>query len=212
MRIGVRDATLEDMRFVRRLAVQSSLHGVPYGREISNRAVKARARESVRDLKTDEDTVILVAFEESSEKLMGYLILDLESVEGSTGERQTLIHDLAVHPRYWGTAAVGCLVREAARRTARAGFQYMIGEVSAHNERTFMQALKLGFELERLQIVMSCSEDGPEPMPGRPEEEKHYAKSRAHKHRQPSIPRTYEQARSFLSRNRSSDSGAGGTE
>ena len=86
-------------------------------------------------------------------------------------------------------------MREASRRTAQAGLRYMIGEVSAHNDRTYLQALRLGFELERFQIVMSCSEEGPEPMPGRPEEEKHYAQSRKRKRSRKRVPGTWEEAR-----------------
>ena len=195
MKIGVRDATDRDLRFVRKLALESALHGIPYGRDISNRAVKARARESVERLTPDEDTEIIVAYDLETEKAMGYLILDLTSIEGSTGERQSLIHDLAVHPKYWGTPAVGHLVREASKRTARAGLKYMIGEVSAHNDRTYLQALRLGFELERFQIVMACSEDGPEKMPGRPDEEKHYAQSRKKKRVKRRVPGTWNEAK-----------------
>lgn len=195
MTIGVRDATDRDLRFVRKLALESALHGVPYGRDISNRAVKARARESVEHLVPDEETEILVAFDEDSGKGMGYLILDLTSIEGSTGERQSLIYDLAVHPKHWGTPAVSYLVREAARRTHRAGLKYMIGEVSAHNDRTYLQALRIGFELERFQIVMACSEKGPEKMPGRPDQEKHYAQSRKKKRSKKRVPGTWNEAR-----------------
>ncbi|MFA5505275.1 MAG: GNAT family N-acetyltransferase [Vulcanimicrobiota bacterium] len=193
--IGVRDAGDKDMRYVRRLAVESALHGVPYGRSISNAAIKARVRESISSIQPDEETVVLVAFDKESDKPMGYLILDLYDIEDSTGERQSLIYDLAVHPRHWGTPAVRLLVQEAARRTAQAGLQYMIGEVSAHNDRTYLQALRLGFELERFQIVMACSQEGPEPMPGRPDSEKQYAQSRHKKRSKNRVPRTYEEAR-----------------
>ena len=195
MSIGIRDATDRDMRFVRRLALDSALHGVPYGRSISNSAIKARVRDSIASIVPTEDTLVLIAFDEESEKPMGYLILELYDIEDSTGERQSLIYDLAVHPKHWGTSAVRHLVNEAARRTAKAGLQYMIGEVSAHNDRTYLQALRLGFELERFQIVMSCSEEGPEPMPGRPESEKHYAQSRKKKRSRKRVPGTYEEAR-----------------
>ena len=71
----------------------------------------------------------------------------------------------------------------------------MIGEVSAHNDRTYLQALRLGFELERFQIVMACSEDGPTPMPGRPDDEKHYAQSRKKKRSSKRVPGTWQEAR-----------------
>jgi ribosomal protein S18 acetylase RimI-like enzyme len=195
MNIGIRDATDRDMRFVRRLATESALHGVPYGRSISNAAIKARVRDSIESIEPNDDTAVLIAFNKESDKPLGYLILELYDIEDSTGERQSLIYDLAVHPKHWGTPAVRYLVNEAARRTARAGLQYMIGEVSAHNDRTYLQALRLGFELERFQIVMGCSEDGPEPMPGRSEDEKHYAQSRKRKRSKNRVPGTYKEAR-----------------
>ena len=195
MKIGIRDATDKDMRFVRRLATDSALHGVPYGRSISNAAIKARVRDSISAIEPSEETAVLIAFDQETKRPVGYLILELYDIEDSTGERQSLIYDLAVHPRHWGTPAVRYLVREAARRTAKAGLQYMIGEVSAHNDRTYIQALRLGFELERFQIVMACSEDGPEPMPGRPEEQKHYAQSRTKKGSKKRVPGTYKEAR-----------------
>jgi hypothetical protein len=76
----------------------------------------------------------------------------------------------------------------------------MIGEVSAHNDRTYLQALRLGFELERLQIVMACSEEGPETMPGRPDEEKHYAQSRKNKRSRYRVPLNWEQAKGHRER------------
>jgi hypothetical protein len=93
------------MRFVRKLAVESALHGVPYGRSITNAAIKARVRDSISKIEPNEETTILVAFNEENDKPMGYLILELFSVEESTGERQSLIYDLAVHPKHWGTPA-----------------------------------------------------------------------------------------------------------
>jgi Acetyltransferase (GNAT) family len=196
MNIGVRNATDQDMCFVHQLAMDSALHGVPYGRSITNLTVQERVRESIQRIQSDDDTVILIAYDSESESQepMGYLILDLCHTEGSTGEKQSLIFDLAVHPNHRGTPAVGQLVREAARRTAKAGLDYMIGEVSAHNDRAYLQALRLGFELERFQIVMACSETGPKKMPGRPEEERHYAQSRGKKIGRYWVPGTWEQA------------------
>ena len=96
MSIGIRDANERDMRFVRKLALESALYGVPYGRNISNQAIRARVRDTIKDIRPDEDTAVLIAFDEASDKAMGYLILDLSNIEGTTGERQSYIHDLAV--------------------------------------------------------------------------------------------------------------------
>lgn len=180
MEIAVREATESDFRFVRRLAPEAILHTVPYTRATPNSAVAARVRENFREMteSREEDTLFLIAYRVDNDRPMGYLVLQLDDVDGGTGDRQSNIFDLAVDPRYWGTPAVRHLVHEAARRTAQAGLSHMSGEITAHNQRTYLQALRLGFELERFQIVMGCSLDGPAPLPSRPESERAYQASR----------------------------------
>jgi ribosomal protein S18 acetylase RimI-like enzyme len=197
MEIGVRDASDSDLRFVRRLATEAILYTIPYGRTTPNSAVQARVRENLRDLAANDDLAVLVAYRQDNAKPIGYLILQLNELDQGTGDRQSYIFDLAVEPRYWGTPAVRLLVHEAARRTAQAGLQMMAGEITAHNERTYLQALRLGFELERFKIVMNCSESGPVPMPRRPEEQRAYQASRQKKGGRESskVPATYRQAR-----------------
>lgn len=196
MEISVREALDSDLRFVRRLATESILFTIPYGRTTPNSAVQARVRENLRDLTPSDEMAILVAFRTDNERPVGYLILQLNEMDHSTGDRQSYIYDLAVEQRYWGTPAVRLLVHAAAKRTAAAGLQMMAGEISAHNQRTYLQALRLGFELERFAIVMNCSEDGPAPMPRRPEEQRAYKASRDRKGRDAGgVPGTYEAAR-----------------
>lgn len=197
MEIATRDATESDLRFVRRLAAESILHTIPYTRLTPNSAVQARVRENLRDLRPSEVMAILVAFRVDTAKPVGYLILQLDELDQATGDRQSYIYDLAVEPRYWGTPAVRLLVQEAARRTAQAGLSLMAGEISAHNQRTYLQALRLGFELERFKIVMGCSEQGPAPIPPRPEEQRAYQQSRDRKGSGGGLgaPGTYRQAR-----------------
>lgn len=196
MEIAVRDATESDLRFVRRLATESILYTIPYGRTTPNSAVQARVRENLRSLVGSDEMAVLVAYRVDNEKPIGYLILQLDEIDHSTGDRQSYIYDLAVEQRYWGTPAVRLLVHAAAKRTAQAGLQMMAGEISAHNQRTYLQALRLGFELERFAIVMHCSEEGPIPMPVRPEDQRAYKASRDKKGREPGgVPGTYESAR-----------------
>jgi ribosomal protein S18 acetylase RimI-like enzyme len=178
MKVGVRDAQGSDIPFVRRLAQESILYTIPYGRTTQNSVVQARVRENLRGLEPSEDMTVLIAYRQDNERAIGYLILQLNELDDATGDRQSYIYDLAVEPRYWGTPAVRLLVREAARRTHQAGLHYMSGEISAHNQRTYLQALRLGFELERLKIVMACDESGPAPLPKRPDQQRAYDSSR----------------------------------
>lgn len=195
MEIAVRDATDSDLRFVRRLAQDAILHTIPYSRATPNSAVQARARENLRDLKPDEDTLILVAYQLAKDKPVGYLILELNDIDVCTGDRQSYIFDLAVDQRYWGTPAVRHLVHEASRRTAKAGLTHMSGEITAHNQRTYLQALRLGFELERFKIVMGCSEEGPVPLPARADTERAYQASRSEKGRSRRVATNWREVR-----------------
>jgi ribosomal protein S18 acetylase RimI-like enzyme len=197
MDISVRDAGDSDLRFVRRLAQESILYTIPYGRTTPNSAVQARVRENLRDLEASDDLAVLVAYRLDNEKPIGYLMLQLNELDQATGDRQSYIFDLAVDQRYWGTPAVRLLVNEAAKRTAAAGLQLMAGEISAHNQRTYLQALRLGFELERFKIVMNCSAEGPIPMPERAHDQRAYQASRKTRGGRESqrAPATYKQAR-----------------
>lgn len=196
MEIDVRDAEDSDLRFVRRLAAESILYTIPYGRTTTNSAVQARVRENLRELSASDQMAILVAYRKDNDRPIGYLILQLNELDQATGDPQSYIFDLAVDQRYWGTPAVRLLVNAAARRTAREGLSMMAGEISAHNQRTYLQSLRLGFELERFKIVMNCSEDGPVPMPSRPPQQRAYDASREKRRRGASgVPATYREAR-----------------
>lgn len=186
--IEVREARLDDIPWVRDLAVRSVVFGVPVGRDIPNAEVQAHVRRTLADLeftfRRDPAFRILVAENPDTGERLGYLMLDLAHQEASTGEPQAMIHDLAVEPRNWGRYVVHRLVRRAAQTAHERGLRYMIGEVTADNRRTLVQALRLGFVLERHQIVMQCGPEGPLPMPGRPEAERAHDRSR----KRPGVP------------------------
>lgn len=188
----VREVERSDFPWLKRLAVQSSVYGIPHNRSIPNSAVQARARQRLEELerKVPPDFRILVA--EDDGRRLGYLMLDLADVSSSTGERQSLIHDLAVEPDYWGKRVVHLLVNRAAQITAEHGLDYMVGEVSADNRRTVVQAGRLGFCVERLQIAMRCTAEGSGPMPGRPDAEKAHDQSRRRRRKKARVQRTKE--------------------
>ncbi len=195
MEIAVRDASDSDLRFVRRLAPETVLHTIPYTRTTPNSAVSARTRENLRELTRDEDTLFLIAYRVDTEKPLGYLILQLDDIDGSTGDRQSYVFDMGIEPRYWGTPAARHLVHEAARRTARAGLTHMSGEVTAHNQRMYLQALHMGFELERFRLVMGCSLDGPAPLPSRADSERAYQASRGKERQSRQVAANWSQVR-----------------
>lgn len=185
--IEIREVRLEDLPWVRSLAARSVAFGIPGGRDIPEEEVRRHVQRTLQDLEItllgDPDFRILVACNAATREPLGYLMLDLSHVEASTGERQSLIHDLAVEPRHWGRYVVHRLVRRASQVTAARGLKYMVGEVTADNRRTLVQALRLGFEVERHQIVMRCGPEGPLPMPGRPAAERAHDRSRDRRRR-----------------------------
>lgn len=180
--IEVREARLEDVPWIRGLAVRSVIYGISTARDIPEADVQDHVRRTLADLeftyRRDPTFRILVAEDSATGERLGYLMLDLAHEEASTGEKESLIHDLAVEPKHWGRYVVHRLVKRAAQVTHEHGLRFMIGEVTADNRRTLVQALRLGFEVERHQIVMQCGEEGPRPMPGRPDAEKAHERSR----------------------------------
>ena len=169
-RIEVREVRPEEIPWVRELAVRSVIHGIPGSRDIPAAEVQRRADQAFGELesafRTDPGFRILVAAD--AHRPLGYLMLDLNHREASTGETQALIRDLAVEPAAWGSRAVHALVRQAARLAYQHGLRYLVGEVTAANQRPLVVAQRLGFVIERHQIAVQCGPEGLLPMPGRP--------------------------------------------
>lgn len=175
--IVIRRATLGDVGFIRRLALESAAYSIPEGRDISVDMVRARAREALRNLEIlvhrRREAAILVAVDAEEEgRPVGYLILEFNHVEETTGETQSHIYDLAVEQDHMGRFVPHRLCWEAARISHEHGYRYMSGTVSATNQRALMTALKMGFDVERIGIVMACGPEGPARMPGRPVRER----------------------------------------
>lgn len=176
--IRVREAGPEDRDWLRERVVESSVYSIPHGRDVLNAQVREAANEDFERLTGLESVVMLIAENEESQR-MGFLILNLDHTSDATGESQSLIEDLDVEPRFWGTPAVSRLVTRAAQVTAEHGLPYMVGLVSEGNRRTLLKSLRLGFQVERYHMVMACDENGRIDMPGRADAEKAHDVSRA---------------------------------
>ena len=182
--IAIRRATLADVGFIRKLAMESVVHGIPTGRDIPNETVAGRVVESLKNLELlvhrRREVAILVAVDQAREDLrVGYLILEYKHLEETTGEMQSHIYDMAVVPEYMGRFIAHLLVREAARVSHQQGYRYMSAVISASNRRALLTALKMGFEVERIGIVMACGAEGIAAMPGRPAGERAHDLDRA---------------------------------
>lgn len=159
MKIQVRPATLADVPAVRQLAIESVTFGIPHTRDVDPSKVRALTRKALENLeitlRLQPHFHILVAEDVGRHPVIGYIMLHTAEMEGSTGERQVFIHDLAVRQDYWGRRIVNRLINAAAEVTRSLGMKYLVGEVTASNERTLGTATRgLGFEIERHQIVL----------------------------------------------------------
>jgi GNAT superfamily N-acetyltransferase len=172
--LEVRRARRSDLAFIRELFLASLTESIPDRRDIANQVIRERAAQlDLEDmLARRREFAFLVAVK--GESPAGFLILELNQIEETTGESQTLIYHLAVAPEHMGSRVDRALVTEAARVTHSRGCRYMIGRISASNRRAVLTALRQGFELERHQVVMACGPEGALPMPGRDPSERHH--------------------------------------
>ena len=192
--IVVRRARMFDLPFLRRLTLETVTFGIPEGRDIPNAEVKKNVVPYLDDLEVmlhrKQDVAVLVAVDDEREdRPVGFLILEFNHVEHSTGEPQSFIANLAVEPDYWGKYVGSHMVREAAKVSGQKGYRYMTSQISASNRRTVMQALWLGFEIERFQMTMACTPEGNVKMPGRPLQERAHALSRLPQGRRQGVKR-----------------------
>ena len=173
--LTVRRGRRGDLGFIRELLVESLTESIPDRRDIPSQQIRDRATAEIdlEDmLSRRREFAFLVAV--IGETPAGFLILELNQMEETTGEMQTLVYHFAVAPQYLGLRVDRRLVTEAAKLTHSRGCRYMIGRVSASNRRAMLSALRQGFELERVQLVMACGPEGGVPMPGRSEAERHH--------------------------------------
>lgn len=181
--IEIRLATLQDVPTIKRLTLECADLGIPANRDIENNTVRATAElflaELDRLIYRRRQAAVLVAVDRAKEDVViGFLILEFNQIEESTGESQSFIHNMAVESGYLGKYVGHKLVWEAAKISHQHGFRYMSSRVTASNERALLSAIKLGFEIERYQLTLACGPEGRTQMPGRPMSERGHAVSR----------------------------------
>lgn len=183
--IEVRAARLDDVPFIRQLTIETVTMGVPEGRDIPNEAVTAHATAALQNLELlllqkQRASVLLAVdrLETGQEKPVGFLILEFDHVEESTGEKQTFVNNIAVTPEYWGRYVAQKLLREATSLSHARGYRYMTCNISTSNQRSLQTGLRFGFQIERYQLTLATGADGPQPMPGRKAEERSHDQSR----------------------------------
>ena len=175
----VSPATIEDIPWVRALLLDSSVYTISELRDIGNdkvRELRASKGLDLGSLIDRTDFVILVA--RQADARAGYLILQFDVVESTTNEAQAYLYDIAVEPEHWGSGAYRALMLHAIKLAAWRGYRFLSGTITASNRRSLLAAQRLGCQIERYEMVVGCSLQGPVPMPGRPEAERSHAQSR----------------------------------
>ncbi|MHB2017591.1 MAG: GNAT family N-acetyltransferase [Candidatus Xenobia bacterium] len=159
----IRQATVQDADFIRKLSEQSIIYGVMPTRSIRPEQVQDIVRrlyvniEAVLESQRPVLVFIAEAEVDGTQQPVGYIMLDFNMIEPATGERQCFIADLAVSREYWGHGTTQRLIDHAAKLTKAKGLRYLVGHVSANNARTLKIAQEvLDFKIERHQIVKIC--------------------------------------------------------
>lgn len=185
--IEVRRAGLADVPFIRELSLEVVGQGIPEQRDIPTEQVKELCQQGLQDLESwitrKREFAILVAVDTEKNDKAGFIIIEFNHTEESTGEKQSYIFNLAVRPQYWGKWAGHRLVWEACKVSHQRGYRYMTSKVTASNERALLSAVKMGFEIERYQLTIACGPEGRVRMPGRPFAERDHAVTRMLKSR-----------------------------
>jgi len=195
--IEIRRAGLADCPFIRQLSVEMVGQGIPEKRDIPTETVRERCQEGLVELEhwisRKREFAILVAVDSGKEnERAGFIIIEFNHLEESTGEKQSYIFNLAVRADYWGKWAGHRLVWEAAKVSHQRGYRYMTSKVTASNERALLSAVKMGFEIERYQLTIACGPEGRARMPGRPFAERDHAVTRMLKARKKNFKKQQE--------------------
>lgn len=151
-------ARLGDLAWIRELAAQCA-QSSPYR---DGDAVKA-TRERLAYLETirlQPDLKLLVVGERE-----GFALVDLAATEDATGQAQAELLELAAR----SDEALAALVDEAARMAYKRGLSCLAWRLPAWSTPELERAERLGFWVERCEILMSCAEEGPrKPWPADP--------------------------------------------
>lgn len=161
----LRDATLRDIPYVRKLAVDAATWSIPHTRQVSPDQVRqlVASRLQKLELTLHRDNFKTLVVEDADRKeTVAYIMLHMAHEEESTGESQCFIVDMAVRQDCWDHGVGWILIQGAVDAAAAHGLKYLVGRVSKANERTMAAAIeKAGFEVERYQIVKRIQDSTP---------------------------------------------------
>lgn len=134
-RFEVIDASLEDMDWVRDLAVKASIHTLGGPRSAPSQCadfIVSEFPELVQFVREGSYRFLLAVDRQQEGLRIGYLLLNLFDLD-QLGRRQTCVEDFAVVPEYAGHNIGILLFEAAATLTGELGVDFMAGVCSADN-------------------------------------------------------------------------------
>lgn len=146
----IQRARLTDLSWIRAMATRAS-HPSPYREGDAAQATRERLA-WLEASRLQPDLRLLVAGERQ-----GFALVHLAGVEDATGLPQAELLELAAD----SDEALEALVDEAARLASKRGLDTLAWRLPAWREQEVERAERLGFWVERCEILMQCGPEGP---------------------------------------------------
>lgn len=143
-------ARLADLGWIRELALEKSQDS-PYRQGDAARATRERLA-NLETCRMQPDLRLLVAGDRQ-----GFALVSLASVEDATGLPQAELLELSTRT----DEALVALVDEAARLAFKRGLTALSWRLPAWSVAEVERAERLGFWVERCEIVLQCAPEGP---------------------------------------------------
>ncbi len=157
MKFQVRLGTLADLPLIRELVQECALASVPETRKIAPASINAMVDLVLAELKrvwsTASSFKLLLLEDTSNRKIVGYLFLLVNQLEASTGEKQTVVSDMGISPRYRGKVLWKLLLGKAEELARENNDDYLTGMITVSNKASLAIAEKWGFQIERYQMA-----------------------------------------------------------
>ena len=103
-------------------------------------------------LKAKSKIAIGVARRNRTEDFLGYIVVDLNSYDSQSGERQAFIVDIGVYPEIWNRGIGHKLIDWAKKLAISNGIKFMAGEVSVDNDKVIQASLRCGGKIKSYYI------------------------------------------------------------
>jgi hypothetical protein len=156
----VRPGTEEDLPFIKELALWACEFSVSKIRNTPIHKVRACMEQVISMIPQIALSMPLHFYilEEVETKIkVGYMILLVNQLEASTGEKQTMIQDYALAPQYHGKHLWRLFLLKAEEVALENENFYLSAFITAENKTSLVVAEKFGGQVERYQVTKKLS-------------------------------------------------------